>query len=360
MKTKKNELQKGFEFSIIITLFSLLLFTGCNKEVAEPVTLAQQELRITKTTFNGIVTFPDIDKVLDQYKAYFNTHTTLRRDRKILIDTSRVLKTVENYRTSFALRLINPNLPDHQVENLVISKIDDSIYTSILQIDKKLNIVTGIRKENIILDNVNLLQRGGNFNCVRVIPICHITGGDYTGPHEVDSPQCSASEFVIDFSLCGNGGLGEEIVQHGNDNNSNTSSDGNTTSGGYNNNGTRGGVSVGILNGYSRLTSQIQGALNNVLSTNQLNWIDSHPIQASLLSDFLGTSPTIQQQNFALAALKSLINDGEVDYDHKILIASSVPECVKDIIQKIQESNALIDIGNMPDFVLSWSYYEYF
>ena len=60
---------------------------------------------------------------------------------------------------------------------------------------------------------------------------------------------------------------------------------------------------------------------------------------------------TTEAMDFSRAAVEALMNGAEVDFVEQVIISASVPECVKNIINKIKADNVYIDLGDLPTFV---------
>ncbi len=58
-----------------------------------------------------------------------------------------------------------------------------------------------------------------------------------------------------------------------------------------------------------------------------------------------------EAKNFSAEAVNATFSRGEVDFENEIIYTSAVPECAKDIIKKLLNDNAYIDLRDMPDFV---------
>ena len=135
--------------------------------------------------------------------------------------------------------------------------------------------------------------------------------------------------------------------------------------------GPRGGGSGGTTNGVntgsstSTLPANVVNEIVSILNLNELNnqaeinWLNDYANFSEVISLFLyldankNSIGAYEQEalDFVEEALEALINDGEVNFENKVIIEESIPDCVKNIINELVEDDTFLDLGDMPNFV---------
>ena len=108
-------------------------------------------------------------------------------------------------------------------------------------------------------------------------------------------------------------------------------------------------LDIAISSFFNSLTNQEKDFLNNrsLLKEEIRNFLVKNYSLASVEEG--------EEENdtfdFVREAIGAEMEGAEVDWEEQIIISSTVPNCVKTIINKLAQNDAYIDLGDMPDFV---------
>lgn len=191
--------------------------------------------------------------------------------------------------------------------------------------------------------------------------ICSGGGGGPNGGYTNTNPDDDGFN-PFNPILIGGGGDGNSITSNYGENNSNEEQSPcevegiiNTIDDGNGNCVT--GLTVPLINGSNDLSAYnlfISGLDSDLkLKWNTLSDSQQNQIAAFLEANKVNNLYTDEAKAFAEEVIRVWDDnsDAEVDFEEEIIIDSSVPECVKNIINKIISEDSYVDLGDMPDFV---------
>jgi len=108
---------------------------------------------------------------------------------------------------------------------------------------------------------------------------------------------------------------------------------------------------VGVVT--PNMGKDINICLGNTFTVDEINTLNANPT-IDLLYDYLKDSAgncIDENLEFGELAANALLEGSEVDFSKQIIIESSIPTCVKNIVNNLLNENAYLDLGDMPDEV---------
>ncbi|WP_157812221.1 hypothetical protein [Polaribacter sp. ALD11] len=98
------------------------------------------------------------------------------------------------------------------------------------------------------------------------------------------------------------------------------------------------------------LTNEQENWINDIRNKEAKDAITNYLNSFAFTPEFENAKVFAYQSILALFG-NSLLSLNSINFDKEIIISSSVPNCVKTIINKLAQDNAYLDLGDMPDFV---------
>lgn len=380
---------------LLFTSISLFLWNCEQEERLEIQEVQQSTIRkVDRHVVSGDIFKRDYSNAFDIVSKLsensFSTDRTYSAEHDLYYTLDNVYIIEEEGYQQFSFLVKSSNQLENQFENYLLNQYSDGSseqfvityeYTSI---DQQSYDYVGIRK--LEGNNLYTSRIGGCDNLPQLSPVtvevCTFT--DCTGVDGTGSPQshgygggdCSCGISVFTCSAPSRECTTETqwVMSCGGSGNDSGTDDGTNNDDNDNPDGGGGGPDDGnddpnddddilvipvVINYAADIISCInlsESATtdNTLLSQSQLDWVNNNASQRNLVqvNDFLNSNSCSEEaQEFAIEAIEALMNGGEVDYEDKIIITSSVPECVKTIINKLKSDNAYVDLGDMPDFV---------
>ena len=369
MKMRKIKLTKLFTIKILLLGFFLFLLVSCEIENDEIISETSYKYKIEKVTFslykNNISLLKKIDefnstkKPIDKFQ-----NKTVNSEDKYKINTKEAIyiENTEGTHHTYSFEISNKN--PLELKNIVLSVQADGNYKAYLttyQISKqeRIDIYNGVSVDlsqrtsmkEIDINQLEYANKAGG-GCYDLVEVGE-EWCDHPGHRLGDLIQgyCNHPKTVygwVEEPCPGIGGGGVSFSIPSSDvtlynSGGNSSSNGGTI--------TTSPVALECDN-CSNSLSLISHL--NLSDQNQINWVNYslNSFEVDAIFNFGNVNNWSNETlTFAKSAVEALMNGAEVDFDKEIIISSSVPSCVKTIINKLTQDDANIDLGDMPDFV---------
>ncbi len=315
----KNDSENTIAFDEIIEVIDIL---QGNKNYTFNITNIQQYVNNQISLYNLIVSTDSLGNAEEPYVLKYTL------DKDFAIDYIKGIKTISEFKGEIAIVSVETFLANH------------TSYTS----------RNSICPEEPIFSNTNPGSGGGT------------TGGNGTGSSTGSTPSCSWVE-TGQYLPCGCGGNADGHAPSGpsccagsvaittfqcnytpNKSTSKTDDSGCPEP-------TEGNVAVLLGIDYFQALIEIMG---DRLTEDIIEWLsvqEDETLEREIVIFLEENNSSPEALEFVEEAIEALMNGAEVGFEDRIIIEPSVPECVKNIISKIQTNNVYVDLGDMPDFV---------